>query len=95
MKLGSARLFDSDIAHTHLLTLLTAGTCAPLSVRSHPDEGGGEDDVVKQHERVFTAVFCTHTQLIRNSPAWRHRVTKLTKAGIKNLKPFLIRDQQD
>lgn len=56
--LGSAWLFDSDIAHMHRLTSLTAGTCAPLAVRSRStqtEEGGGRCCEGKQegvHRRV-------------------------------------------
>lgn len=62
----------------------------------------GREDVVKQNKRAFTAMFhtflanqqlpCLETQCAVNNS---DKVTKLTKAGIKNQKPFVSRDRQD
>lgn len=70
------------------------------------DPNWGERRMMLRSKTRGRSLPCSrHSQLISNCPAWRHsvhwiaacsdKVTKLTKAGIKNPKPFLIHDQQD
>lgn len=78
------------------------------STRSHimfDPNWGGRCTMLWSETRGRSQPGSTHSRLIRTFPAsrhgvhwitpWRDKVTKLTKAGIKNLKPSLIRDQQD